>query len=82
VLSKHKVILHSHNVVFILWIIVFEMLKDLDLYSCLVMELLLVLHNLHCHVLIVLMIEAFEALSETSRAQGAGDFVSIGDVIL
>lgn len=81
VLSKDKIILHPHNVVFVFRIIVLQVLKDFYLNSCLMMKLLLVSHDLHGNVFIVLVVKALQALSKAARAQRACYLVPVCNVI-
>ena len=79
--SKLKVVLHSNNVMLVMRILVFEMLKYFDFYSCLMKKLFLVSHDFNSDVLIVLMIKAFQTLSKASGPKFWSNFVSIGNMI-
>ena len=65
-LPEHEVVLHLHNVMLIILIVFLQVLQNLDFNPSLVMELLLVPHDLDSDVFVVLVIEAFQALSEAT----------------
>lgn len=80
-LSKNKIVLHSNNVVFVFRIVILKVLKYFYLYPCLMMKFLLISHDFHCYIFIMLMVKAFQALSKTPWTQRTCDFISIGYMI-
>ena len=63
-LPKNEVLLDPNDFGAIIFITSLDMLKNLDLYGCLVMELLLISDDLQSDFRLVLMIHAFMNLSK------------------
>jgi hypothetical protein len=64
VLPEHAVVFDSNNVVRVLGIVLFQMQQNLEFYTCLMLELLLVPDDLDCDDFARLVIDAFEGLSK------------------
>lgn len=78
--EDHKVF-DTDDVVFAVWIIVFEVLQDLKFYSGLVLEFTLVFDNFNCNVLASFPIFALHSLSKSTLAESFKNFVPIAKVV-
>ena len=63
-LSEYSVVLDPDDVVRIVRIILFQMLENFELNTCLMLESFLVSNQLHCYNLLSLVIKAFQCLAE------------------
>ena len=66
--SENHVVLHSDDVVGILSIVVVQELQDLELHTCLILEFLLVLHQLQSDYFIIFVIFDLDNLPKASIA--------------
>jgi hypothetical protein len=64
VLPEHHIVLNADYVEGIIWIVLLQVHQDLQLYSCLVLETLLISDQLNRDVLLCLVVEAFDSLPE------------------
>lgn len=80
-LSKYCVVLDSDYIVYIVRIVIFQILKNLKFYACLMMESLFVSYDLYCNKLIGFIIIAFQCLAKTTLSKKVQDFISIGKMI-
>lgn len=67
-LPEHHIIFDSYNVERVIRVVLLQMHEDFKLNTCLVLESFLVPDKFNGHVLLCLMIEALECLSEASLA--------------
>ena len=63
-LPEHHVVLNANDIEGIIWVILLQVHQDLELYSCLVLETLLVSDQLNRDMLLGLVVEAFDGLTE------------------
>jgi len=68
-LTEDMIVEYPDNIVLVMRIIVVQELKNLQLHSSLVLELLFVPDNFDSHKVACLMIKALDSLSKTSRAE-------------
>lgn len=80
--SEHDTLFDPNNIMLIIGVVISEMFEDLNLHSCLMLKLLLVPDDLHCHHFFLLMIKALQSLSKTSWSKWFKYFKPICDVIL
>ena len=64
VLPEHHVVLDANDVEGIIGVILLQVHEDLEFYSCLVLETLLVSDELNRDMLLGLVVEAFDGLAE------------------
>lgn len=79
--SEHAVILYLNDIICVVLIILFQMLKDLKFDPSLVLELLLVADDLDGNDLFSLVVDALQGLPEGSFAKEVDNFESVGDVV-
>ena len=82
VIAEGEALLHAHDVVDVILVVVFQVLQHLHLDSGLVVEALLVADDLHRHVFVVLVVEALQCLPEAALAEEVDDFVAVADVVV
>lgn len=63
-LSEHAVIFYSYDVISVIWVIVSQMKKNLELNTCLMLEFALVPYDLDCHDLAGLVVDALQSLTK------------------
>ena len=80
--SEHKSLFDSNDVVVILRIVVSKMCQHIYLNISLIIEFLLVSNYLQSHILFSLMIKAFQSLPKTSFSQRRDHFKSVPYMIL
>ncbi len=80
-LAEDCVVQHSHDVVFVVFILLFEKSEKTQLDSGLVLEALFVANHFYGHRLLRFVIETLEGLAKTSRPKFINDFESIGQVV-
>jgi hypothetical protein len=68
VLSEHYIVLDPYDVECIIWIVLFKVHQDFKLYTSLMLKPFLISDQLYCHVLMSLMIEALDGLTEAALA--------------
>jgi hypothetical protein len=68
VLPEDHVVLNANDVESIIWVILLQVHQDLELYSCLVLETLLISDKLNRDMLFGLVVEAFYGLPERTFA--------------
>jgi len=66
--SKHAVVLDPDNIIGVFWVVFSQVEQNLQLYSGLVLELLLIPYDLNGYDLSRHVIDAFQSLSEASFA--------------
>lgn len=81
-LPEHAVVFYPNNIVSVIWVIIFEMEQNLELNSCLMLELLLISNNLNSNYLSRLMINALERLSKRPFTQKVNDLEPIRNMVL
>lgn len=81
-LPKNDVVLNSNDVVGIIRVLAFKVLKNLQLHACLVLEALLIPNKFNCHDLFGLVIKALESLAKAPLAQELLHFESIRNVVV
>lgn len=69
VLSEYQVVEHPDDVVLVLLVVVVQVLQDLQLHACLVLEFLLVPDDFNGHHFVGLVVKALQSLSETARTE-------------
>ena len=68
-LSEDVIVVNPDDIVLVMRVIVVQELKNLQLHSSLVLELLFVSDNFDSNQIACLMIKALDSLSKTSRAE-------------
>jgi hypothetical protein len=81
-IPENKIFLDSNDIACVVRVIVSEMLKNLDFYSCLLVKPLLVPNYFDPYILFLLVVEAFYSLSKTSSTQIVKGFISICYMIM
>ena len=79
---ENDIVVEMNHIHDIFWVILFQKLKNFKLNSRLIHILLLVLDNLHSHLLPRFMIKTFQSRSERPLAQERLNFKSIPNVII
>ena len=64
VLTEDHIVLHVNYIHYVIWVILFQKVEDLQLYACLVSILFLVLYNLQGNLFLGFMIETFQSLND------------------
>ena len=80
--AENVEIVHFHNIVFVILVVVVQVLQNSKLDACLVLKAFLVSYNFYRHHLLGLVVEAFQRLPETTAAQLIYHFKSICNMIL
>ena len=81
-LSKKQIVEDSDHIVLIMHIIIIQIFQDFELDSSLVLELFLVSDYFESHLLLCLVIEAFDCLSKAALSQEFKYFVSVAQVVV
>ena len=81
-LAEHAVVFDSYDVVRVIWVVVTQVKQDLEFYSSLMLELLLVSNDLACHCFSSFVINAFQCLTKGAFAQEVDDLKPVGNMIL
>lgn len=81
-LSEHAIVFNSNDVVCVLRVVLFKMQQDLELYSGLVLELLLVADDLDGYDLASLVVHTLQGLPEGALAKEVNHFKSVSDLVL
>jgi hypothetical protein len=79
---KYHIVLHMYDIHCIIGIILFQVLKDLQLYPCLVVILLLILNHLQCHFFLSFMIKTLYRNPKRTLPKELHDFIPIPNMIL
>jgi hypothetical protein len=80
-LPKHHIILYSNYVKRVIRVILSQMHQYFQLYPSLMLKSLFIPYQLYSHILLSLMIVAFNSLTETSLAKKFNNFKSICDMV-
>lgn len=81
-LAEHAVVFDSYNVVRVIWVVVTQVKQDLEFYSSLMLELLLVSNDLDCDCFSSFVINAFQCLTKGAFPQEVDDLKPVGNMIL
>jgi hypothetical protein len=81
VLPENRVILDANDVIHILGVVISQIRQDVELHTCLVMEALFIPDYLHGHMLVGLVVEAFQSLTEAPLPNEFLHLVAIANVI-
>jgi len=81
-LPKYSIVFHPDNIVDIIRIVFFQVLKDLKFNTSLMMKSLLVSDDLYSDKLIGFIVIALNCLTERSFTDGFKDFIPIRHMIL
>lgn len=81
-LTEDCIVLNPNDVMRIFWIMLFEVGKNVELNTCLVMKALLVPNDLYSDQLACLVIVAFDSLAKTTLAQRFLYLIPIAEMIL
>ena len=80
-LPENHVVFHMDNVHGVIRVVVFQVLQNLEFYTCLIVVLLLVLDNFYSDKLLSLVIEALDGHSERPTPQMLHHLVPIGYLV-
>ena len=80
-LAEDHIILHVNDVHSVVWVVVSQILKDLQFDPCLIVVLFLVLDDLECDHLLPLVIEAPDGLAEWALAKELLYLVPVANVV-
>jgi hypothetical protein len=81
-MSEHAVVFDSNNVICIILVILFQMKKNLELNSSLMLILLIVPDDLDRYCLSSFVVQAFQSLSKTTLSKEGNHFKPVGNMIL
>jgi len=81
VLPEHHIVLNADDVEGIIWVVLLKVHQDLKLYSCLVLETLLISDQLNRDVLLGFVVEAFDSLPERAFPKELEDLKPVGNLV-
>ena len=81
-ISKVEVLFHVDHIQCVVNVHVLKMLQYVDFDHALLLKPLLAANYFHGHVLLLLVVETLEHLTEAALAQRFDDLVAVGDLIL
>ena len=82
VLAEDSIVMHSHDVILIIFVLLLQIAKQAKFNTCLVLEALLVTNHLDGDHGLLHVVEALKSLTKATRTQLIQNFESISKMIL
>lgn len=80
--AKDFIVYHAHDIVLVVDVSVIQQLKNLELNSSLILELLFISDNFDCDQFLQLVIKTLDSLAKTARTQFVYDLIPIAQMII
>lgn len=80
-LSKYNIILHMHNVHYILWVLITQKLQDFQLNPSLIHILFLVFYELKCYFFLCFVVYTLQSSTKTSFSKKFDSLISITNMV-
>lgn len=81
-LTEYMIVINPDDIVLVMRVIIVQELKNFQLHSSLVLELLFVPYNFDSHKVARLMIKTLDCLSKTTGAESILDLIPVSKMIL
>ena len=80
--TEDFIVYHAHDIVWVVDVSVIQQLKNLELNTSLILELLFISDNFDCNQFLQLVIKTLDSLAKTARTQFVYDLVPIAQMII